>query len=145
MEKLNGLKFTGGNITDFIDFEKSFGNLLYIGHEPVFKFEGDGTERVRTDEVIGYEMIVASDKSQKTYKVKFDDAEVDLSGLVMEEIVELEGVKVVMYNGTSRTRQGIEVSISASGIVKHKAQHTLRNQHADQNQPKANGQNGNKK
>jgi len=118
-QRLSELKFHKGDITDFIDVKKSFGDLMYMAHSTVYYYDED--EGIQTEKVTGHEMIVLSEVAEKTYTVKFNDPKVDLTSMdhstPMQEVVEFEGLKVTLYIDTRQTNQGATVSIEATGIV----------------------------
>lgn len=115
MNKIAELKFESGNITEIVDFKKNFGDLMYITHKKSYVYEGD--EGNRTQEHDGFEMIVLSSVNGKTYKVKFDDTELDFSNLKMQEVVELKNPVVTQYVESGAKSQGIAVSIKAEGLI----------------------------
>ena len=116
-EQLLNLKFRGGDVTEIMDFEKTFGKLFYLGHETAYYFDEEKQEL--TDEVTGYDMVVVSEKTKKPYKVKLD-VNVDLSSLNPRDEVTLVDYKVRFYQDSGALTQGATVSISAMNVEKVK-------------------------
>jgi len=118
-EKLVELKFHKGYVKDFIDFDQTFGDLIYMAHSPVYYY--DEEERVFTDKVISHEMIVISDITGKTYGVEFEDPNTDLSSLdksiPMQEIIKLKSPELQLYIDSRQTNQGTTIKIKATGII----------------------------
>lgn len=116
MNKLLTLSFPGGVVTDVIDMEGSFGKMFYLGHESVFFYDNEKQEK--TDEIIGYEMLVYSQVTKKSYKINFKDSDIDLPVLQMRDEVILENPTVKFYHDVSAFTQGATVSISAENVRK---------------------------
>jgi len=115
MEKKAELKFTKNDVTEMIDFERNFGDLLYIAHKEIYVYEGE--EDQRTQEHSGFEMLVLSSVNGKPYKIKFDDISLDFTKLVSQEIVVLKKPVVRQYIESGAKSRGIAVSISAQGLI----------------------------
>jgi hypothetical protein len=115
MKKLNELKFAKGDITDVFDFEKSLGDLMYVFHDAVYKFDEESEKM--TDEIEGYEMTVMSEVTDKQYKIKFDDPMLDFSTLTKGEIVKLKNPVTKIYNDSTGSTQGTTISVSAKGLL----------------------------
>lgn len=117
-QRLLGLKFKGGDVTAVIDIDQTFGKFLYLGHEPVFKY--DEETDARTEELIGYEVIVISSQTKKPYKVKFDHVEVDFTALRLRDEVVLVHPTFRFYQDSSSTTQGSTISIGAAHVKRVK-------------------------
>lgn len=95
-----------------IDAEKTFGDLFYIGSEPVYEYKNNR----RTDKVIGYNYNLASSVQgdKITVKVLGDKRE-----FAMMEKVQLVDPDVKIYATTVRDNFAVvNYAVSASDIVK---------------------------
>ena len=114
-EQILNLKFKGGDVTKAIDLSTTFGKFFYLGHEPVFHFDEEKQEV--TDDVVGYDMVVLSEKTKKPYKVKMG-LNADYSALSTRDEVTLIEPTSRFYQDNGALTQGATISISAEGVQK---------------------------
>jgi len=116
MTKLLNLKFKGGVVTEMVDLKKTFGEMYYLGSEPVLHYDEETQES--TGEIVGYDVVIISENTKKPYKIKFDRTDLDFTKLKTRDVIELIQPVIRFYHDGGNLTQGSTISMSAENFRK---------------------------
>jgi hypothetical protein len=86
-----------------LDVKAIFGDLFYLEHEPVYKYENDK----KTDQVIGYNYNLLSTGQGDIVKIKVIGDEKEFEPMQKVELVELETTKIFARNNFADVRYSL--------------------------------------
>lgn len=115
---MSSIKVEGNDITSLIDFEKTFGKLIFL--EQISDQEGRGEDGER-GEVKAVRFEVLSELQGVEFRVKInleDNPLIDLSNLKMEDEIELVEPKVFERNMNNGSMPNIVITIEAMDVKK---------------------------
>lgn len=92
-----------------LDVKETFGDLFYLGHEPVYKYENDK----KTDQVIGYNYNLASTGQGDSVKIKVIGDEKEFSPM---QKVELVGLETKIFARARNNYADVHYSLTAHDI-----------------------------
>ncbi|WP_348922150.1 DUF961 family protein [Enterococcus rotai] len=115
---MSSIKVEGNDITSLIDFDKTFGKILFL--EQIADQENRGEDGERGDvKAVRFEVLSEAQGAEFRVKIDLEDNPlIDLSGLKMDDEIELVEPKVFERNMNNGSMPNMVVTIEALDVKK---------------------------
>lgn len=103
-------------ISEYVDYSKLFGTLLFISAVPEYEVENDQ----RTDYILGYGITVISTTLNETFTVKIEAVDIDVKQFKTMDKVEFEKLRIasIFNNATKSEADKRDISFKAETFKK---------------------------